>query len=259
MVKVSVIIPVYNAEEFLPKCMESLVRQTEQEIEIICVDDGSTDKSHEILQEYSKKHTKVKVILKKNSGAAAARNHGIELARGEYLLFLDSDDYFESDLVQVAYEKAKEQELDILVFQASEFNHNTGEEKISNRFIEKKYLPEPPVFSATDVSDYIFNITSPCPWNKLFKRSFIMENNIRFQNLKRANDVFFVYTAMAKAKRISTIENSLVHYRINNTGSLQANNSLSPLLFYEAFKAVKEELIVSGIYETFEKSFINVA
>lgn len=259
MCKVSIIIPVYNSEEFLPKCMDSLVHQTQQEIEIICVDDGSTDRSNEILQEYSKKYSIVTVVSQKNSGAAAARNKGIEKAQGEYLLFLDSDDFFEDDLVQTVYEKAKKLELDILIFQASEFNHITGEEKANKRFIEKKYLPEKEVFSALDVKESIFNIASPCPWNKLFKRSFILENGIRFQNLKRSNDVYFVYTAMAKAKRISTIENRLVHYRVDNAGSLQANNSLSPMLFYEAFKAVKEELIGSGLYETFEKSFINVA
>ncbi|MDE6314608.1 MAG: glycosyltransferase [Lachnospiraceae bacterium] len=257
--KVSIIVPVYNAEEFLPKCMESLVQQTEQEIEIICVDDGSTDKSNEILSEYSRQHSNVILLSQKNSGAAAARNYGIQQAQGEYLLFLDADDYFEKDLVQTAYGTAKDRDLDLLIFQASEFYHNTGMEKLTNRFINSKFLPKATVFSAKDVPDGIFNIASPCPWTKLFRRNFILENNITFQNLQRANDVYFVYTAMAKAERISTIQNPLVHYRIDNKGSLQANNSLSPLLFFEAFQAVKKELILSGTYEIFEKSFINVS
>ena len=106
-VKVSVILPVYNASDYLHQCMDSIVGQTLKDIEIICVDDGSTDNSLDILKEYEQKDKRVKVIQQKNAGAGAARNNGLSIATGEYLSFLDSDDFFEPDMLEKAYEKAK--------------------------------------------------------------------------------------------------------------------------------------------------------
>ena len=134
MVKVSIIIPVYNAEKYLKQCLESLVRQTEQNMEIICVDDGSTDHSFDILKDYSTKYEYISVLSQSNMGAAAARNKGIQQAKGEYLLFLDADDFFEADLVEVTYEKAKAQKLDVLIFEAGDFDNETGIEKRTGRF-----------------------------------------------------------------------------------------------------------------------------
>ena len=108
-VKVSVILPVYNASDYLHQCMDSIVGQTLKDIEIICVDDGSTDNSLDILKEYEQKDKRVKVIQQKNAGAGAARNNGLSIATGEYLSFLDSDDFFEPDMLEKAYEKAKEE------------------------------------------------------------------------------------------------------------------------------------------------------
>lgn len=259
MVKVSIIIPVYNAEKYLKQCLESLVRQTEQNMEIICVDDGSTDHSFDILKDYSTKYEYISVLSQSNMGAAAARNKGIQQAKGEYLLFLDADDFFEPDLVEATYEKAKEQQLDILIFEADEYDNQTGKLRLTNRFLNDKLLPAKEIFSKEDIPDIIFNITIPCPWNKLFLKEFVLEKGIEFQNLKRSNDIFFVFTGIAKAERIGTLKRAFIHYRVNNEESLQANNTQSPLLFYEAFKALKMELEASGIYSMLEKSFANVA
>ena len=125
-VKVSVILPVYNASDYLHQCMDSIVGQTLKDIEIICVDDGSTDNSLDILKEYEQKDKRVKVIQQKNAGAGAARNNGLSIATGEYLSFLDSDDFFEPDMLEKAYEKAKGSNAQIVVFRSDQYRRFEG-------------------------------------------------------------------------------------------------------------------------------------
>ena len=110
MTKVSVIVPVYNAQQYLETCMDSICGQTLKELEILCVDDGSTDASYEILQNYAKKDSRIKLLSQKNQYAGVARNHGMKYARGKYMAFLDADDYFECDMLEKMYERAEEGE-----------------------------------------------------------------------------------------------------------------------------------------------------
>ena len=113
--KVSVIIPVYNTEPYLRECLDSVINQTLRDIEIICVDDGSTDGSLAILREYQEKDSRVSVYMQPNLNAGAARNHGLRYAKGEYLSFLDSDDFFERNMLETAYEYAKRQNAEICI------------------------------------------------------------------------------------------------------------------------------------------------
>ena len=116
MTKISIIIPVYNVAEYLPQCLESVINQTLKDIEIICINDGSTDNSLEILREYEKKDGRIKIIDKENEGVSAARNKGIEVAHGEYLLFCDGDDWIETDTCEEVYKKIKFDNADMLIF-----------------------------------------------------------------------------------------------------------------------------------------------
>ena len=113
---VSVIIPVYNVEEYLRQCLDSVREQTLSDIEIICVNDSSTDGSLSILEEYAKKDPRIQVVTQPNGGAGAARNKGLSMAAGKYLSFLDSDDFFEPDMLELAYKKAEEDKADFVVF-----------------------------------------------------------------------------------------------------------------------------------------------
>ena len=116
-VKVSVIIPVYNVEKYLRECIDSILNQTLHELELICVDDGSTDGSLEILQAYEKKDNRVTVLTQHNQGAGAARNKGLQIAKGEYLSFLDADDFFAPGMLEEAYRKCKSVSADVCVYQ----------------------------------------------------------------------------------------------------------------------------------------------
>ncbi|MFR5028212.1 MAG: glycosyltransferase family 2 protein [Coprococcus sp.] len=125
--KVSVILPVYNVSDYLRQCMDSIVGQTLKDIEIICVDDGSTDDSLAILKEYEAKDQRVKVIQQANAGAGAARNKGLEIATGEYLSFLDSDDFFEPDMLEKAWSKAHETRAQVVVFRSDQYREDLQE------------------------------------------------------------------------------------------------------------------------------------
>src|SRR5574344_661413 len=124
--KVSIIIPVYNTEEYLDECLQSLINQTLKDIEIICIDDGSTDCSAEILHEYSLKDSRIKVLKQRNYGQSAARNKGLMFANGEYISFLDSDDFISEDMLEKLYCKAKEQNTDITMCGITVLNSQTG-------------------------------------------------------------------------------------------------------------------------------------
>ena len=141
-VKVSVILPVYNVEKYLKECLDSILNQTLQEIEVICVDDGSTDRSLEILREYEKKDKRVIVLTQENKGAGAARNKGLAIAKGEYLSFLDSDDFFASGMLEEAYRRCVEKKAQICVYQVLRYNEKTKE-----TIYDKGFSDSPPLHS----------------------------------------------------------------------------------------------------------------
>lgn len=191
-VKVSVILPVYNAERYIEECLESLVNQTLKEIEIICVDDGSVDGSLEILRKYEKKDERIKVICQKNLYAGVARNNGMKYATGKYMIFLDSDDFFDSTLLEKTYNEAECCDAEVVLFGARSINDNTNEIRPMPWVFRKEIFPEYVPFNCRDVSGQLLNFTSPNPWSKLFKTEFIKKNNLQFQQLHSSNDVFFV-------------------------------------------------------------------
>ena len=121
MIRISVIVTVYNTSKYLRRCMDSIIHQSLKDIEIICIDDGSTDESLEILKEYSRKDNRVIVISQENSGAGAARNTGMQYAKGKYLSFLDSDDFFEENLLELAYKYAEKDSADFVVYKSDQY------------------------------------------------------------------------------------------------------------------------------------------
>ncbi len=255
MKKVSVIIPVYNSEEFLRQCLDSLINQTLEDIEIICVDDGSTDGSRDILEEYARGDERVRVIVQKNKYAGVARNNGMKSAEGEYLIFLDSDDFFAPDLLEKTYNQAVSTDADVVLFGAKKYDMLSGEYIDTPHYFNRRYLPEQTVFSGTDVPDRLFLLTTPCPWTKLFRREFVSSENLRFQPIQNSNDVYFVLTALAVARRISYVDDDLVYYRVGRKENLQSGKDKNPTLFFEAYRAVYDELTKRNIYDQLKKSF----
>ncbi|MBR1825780.1 MAG: glycosyltransferase [Alphaproteobacteria bacterium] len=258
--KISVIIPVYNVEQYLRQCLDSVVNQTLREIEIICVDDGSTDSSLDILREYAANDKRVTVLKQENLHAGVARNAGLAIAKGEYLSFLDSDDFFELNMLEDVYRKAEHEKADIVMFNTYLYDEQQCEDKEVNWTLKTENLPE--IFNYKDVPNKIFNLSNCWVWNRLYNRSFIKQSNLHFQNTAFSNDIYFSCMTMVLASKICYLNNRLCHYRTNQTKS---NNITSdnyrlkyPTASLQCFQMLFQKLNAIKIYEEITESFLSV-
>ena len=218
--KVSVIIPVYNTEKYLRECLNSVVNQTLKDIEIICVDDGSTDSSPEILREYAEKDSRIKILTQENQFAGIARNHGMETANGQYYAFMDADDCYLPDAIEKMFNLCEQNKLDFI--KACFYNLEPGKEPYDdkyslNGFVEKNAFYEVLSFPK-DLSalKYIVDV----PWNGLYRASFLTMNGITFNDLRVINDHSFFVSCIVHAKRAMVIEDHIACHRINQASSL---------------------------------------
>lgn len=257
MVNISVVMPVYNMEKYLEASLDSLVGQTMKDIEIICVDDGSTDKTGEILKEYERQDSRIKWIRQENLGAGAARNKGMEAAIGKYIIFLDSDDIYEKNMLEKLYQTAESCDLDVIVCRSDKFDSDTGKFTDNAGSVKHYLLPEQKVFSSLDIKKNFFLIFIWWPWDKLYRKDFIERLKLRFQDLRTTNDLFFVVCSVISADRISYVDDVLVHHRVGTGDSLSVTREKSWDCFYKALLAVKSFLLKAGLYEQFKQDFLN--
>lgn len=259
MPKVSVILPVYNAEKYLHKCLDSVVGQTLEDIEIICVDDGSSDSSLQILKEYAEKDSRVKVIAQANGGAGAARNNGLRSATGDYLSFLDSDDFFEPDMLELAYNAAEQYTADFVVFNSDQYHMDKDAFVEVPWVLRKADIPPYMPFSYRQLTDNVFKTFVGWAWDKLYRRSFVEQHNIWFQEQRTSNDLLFVFTALLVAKRIAIVDKVLAHQRRGGSESLSVTREKSWHCFYDALNALKQRMDDEDIFWELEKDYINYA
>lgn len=225
MVKVSVVIPVYNVEDFLNECLDSIVNQTLEDIEIICINDGSTDNSLNILNEYAQKDDRFTILSQENGGHAVATNNGMKLAKGEYLYLMDSDDILSLNALEDTYKVAKEKDVDFVIFQSTNYYMDTNEyikkENYSmNRladFVGDK------VFNWKDIKDYIFTITVT-PWSKLYNREFVEKSGAKFPEGLIFDDNVFFWEVLFSAKRITFHRDYLFTRRWYSSSSTKAGD-----------------------------------
>lgn len=257
-VKVSVIVPVHNCSSYLIECMDSIVAQQLREIEIICVDDGSTDDSFDILQYYASKDDRVQVIHQENRYAGVARNEGMKRATGKYLMFWDGDDFFKPNALNMLYEQAQKEDADICVCGAHRYNEEAGEMLRTNVYLKREYLPPKETFSKEDIPQYIFNFATNVPWNKMFRRAFVEAHNLKYQDLKQANDTYFVMMALFLAERITFVDKKPIFYRFNNAESLTGKASDTVFCAYDSYVKVYDELKKSKEFtEEVRQGFVN--
>lgn len=256
--KISVIIPAFNCVEYFPQCIDSLLVQTFDDFEIIIVDDGSTDGTYELAQHYADAHDHVHVLRQNHQFAGTARNLGLGRAQGEYVIFLDGDDYFEPTLLEEALRRIQEADADICVFGAHWLNDKTGEVKPMNNACRTDLCPSA-TFNRTTNPRYIFCFTTPAPWTKIFRRSFIEKNHLAFQETRSANDLRFVFSALAIAERITTLDKQLVVYRRQNASSLQSTQHKDPLAFFTALTSLRDELKNRSAFDQVSHAYVNAA
>lgn len=214
--QISVIIPIYNVEKYLRRCLDSVCSQTFKNIEIICVNDGSPDSCDKILKEYAEKDKRFVVISKKNAGVSAARNDGIKKAKGKYIHFLDADDYIDADYYQKMFDATLEKSPDMV---CSGFVTNTKyaiDLKYSRNFIEtdlKRKLRKTYVFT----DGYV--------WRYLFKRKFILDKGLNFDtHLVSQEDAIFVLNAIVMSNMVSFVCDTFYHYMFNATSALHTRD-----------------------------------
>lgn len=218
----SIIVPVYNAEKYIEKCIVSVLSQTYNNFELILVNDGSPDKSGEICDTYSKEESRIKVIHKQNAGVSCARNTGLDIANGEYILFLDSDDYLAAEALDVCFQQIKKNKLEILQFSLIGVDEN-GERNIK-RTTSKNNTDVLHSTEYINCGNYLV-----CAGGSCIKREIIEANNIRFcQDIKLAEDQLFILSAIMKAQRIQFYDKELYYY-LDNINSSSNNSKTSDI------------------------------
>lgn len=253
--KISVVIPVYNVENYLRECLDSIVSQTLRDIEIICVNDGSTDSSLSILIEYAKRDSRIKVLTQPNQGAGVARNTGLNIAKGDYLAILDSDDNYEQSMLEKLLKLAQKNDLDIAMCRSQSLDGKTGNISPANWTIRKEMLPGKQVFNYKDLSIYNFRFCIGWSWDKLFRRDFIERNGLRFQALKSQNDALFVFCALALADKIALLDDVLVTHRRNTGTQVSERRDKNPSCFIEAISGIKKLLEGKNRFNEVEQGF----
>ena len=256
-IDVSVIIAAYNAAKWLPQCLSSITNQTLQNIEIICVDDGSEDDTLSILREYERADSRIQAVSQKHRSAGTARNTGLAMAKGKYLSFLDADDFFEHDMLEKCVAQLEKDHSDIVIFSASMYHEETGKSEYLPWSCKKEYLPDKTPFTPDQIKGYLFNAFQNWAWNKVFRRELIVSQGILFQDIPRTNDMAFVCEALSCASLISVIDKPFAHYRTGTGSSLQSSNHLTPLAFSDAFRETKLRLEKRSCYQKFEQSYLN--
>ena len=259
-VKISVVMPIYNAADYLRTAIESVLNQTLRELELICVDDGSTDGTLAILKEFQQSDERVRIITENNAGPSVARNKGLSRARGEYVIFLDADDFFDDTLLEKLYGLSQEHSLDIAICKFDIYNNRKSKFEDNIRSDHGEIFKESAVVSKNDYPDVILSCTTGYVWNKLFRREFLVEKELIFDTeLRVFEDTYFVVTALSLAERIGKCHERLIHHRVYSN---QPRNKLFRKYYRQVpvvYTKIKEFLRAHGMYTPLSQSFLNLS
>ena len=230
--KISVVIPIYNVAQYLSRCLDSVCSQTFKDLEIICINDGSTDNSKKILAKYAACDERIVVVNKKNAGVSAARNDGIKIAQGKYIHFLDADDFIDTDYYEKMYNAAHNGSSDMV---CSGFITNT---KYARNLKYKRDFIESDL-RAKIRKTYVF--TDGYVWRYLFKKQFITKNKLLFDtDMISQEDVIFVLNAVAVANNVSFVSGTFYHYMFNDMSALHARDAAHHKKIKMQYKIGKE-------------------
>jgi glycosyltransferase involved in cell wall biosynthesis len=233
--------------------MDSVIAQDFQELEILCVDDGSTDCSAEILAKYAKQDSRIKIISQVHVNAGAARNTGLAIARGVYVVFLDADDFFESTLALTTFQHASRSNADIAIFEYKLYDERRQSFGKRSWGIHTRQSND--VFSIRQLKKSKYTFTNIAVWNKAYRRQFLQLNGIQFQTINSFNDVHFSWLALTKAERIVFIPQVLTYYRINTGRSLTDLGYQQARDFVLAFTEIEFTLMMCAHWPKLKNDF----
>ena len=250
--------PIYNAGEYLSRAIGDVLSQSFTDLELICVDDGSTDNSDSIIRSFMRKDDRVKMITRRNGGPSMARNAGLTEAVGDYIIFLDADDFYEKDLLSSLYEVAERDSLDVAVARFDIYNDSQDKYTMPMEEPHSGIFVPGGVTSKNEHPDFILSSTTGYVWNKLFRASFIRNMEISFDpELYVFEDVYFVCSALALAERVGRIESVLIHHRVYSEQSrarlFRKYYSQVPIIY----KKLKSFLMQRGLYIPLKRGYLN--
>ena len=247
IINVSVIIPIYNTEQYLKQCLDSIINQTFKDIEIICINDCSTDNSLQIIKEYQLKDERFVLIdLKQNNGQGYARNEGLKIAKGKYIVFVDSDDWVSNNYIEFLYTQIEKYNLDMVSAEAFFYDNNTN-------CLFKKHLIPADILNKTEVKKLLLlhSTTLIIPvWTKIYRKKFLLDNNIHFL-CNWHEDNFFIFKTLVKTTKFKFMENKIYYYRVNR------NNSTMEFLYknftyFKLFKDLKQMLTEEKLFDQYK-------
>ena len=258
IVKFSVIIPVYEVEKYIRECLDSVINQTFTRFEVICVNDGSTDNSLGILKEYAENDSRIKIITQENQGQGVARNNAIDAAQGEYLVFVDPDDFLDSEALEVINKSFSDSSADIIQFDylvCSEDGSNNRQrvfKKRAKRYFNLNLLNDK-VFNWQEVGKKSIEGLSLFCWDKAYKTDFIKKYNIKFAPTKNGEDHIFSISANLLANKILYINKSFYHYR-TRLKSITNSASIESFCVFKNIELLKQFLITNNLIEEYKFS-----
>lgn len=241
MIKVSVIVPAYNVEKYIEPCLNSIISQTLKEIEIIIINDGSTDGTKSKIDMYQKKYSNITAIHKENEGQGKARNRGIEIACGEFVTFVDADDTINENMLEKMYQEATLKQADVIVCDYYEM--------IQDQTIRKKAIPQK---TGNSKKDYIVSIAGPC--NKLIRTKILKEHNLRFLETGIYEDIAMIPLIGVYANKICYLEEPYYHYYIRQGSTMRQKEFNEKLLsIYMVMETLEKGFRQSNRYEEFKE------
>lgn len=253
MAKVSIIVPVYNVEKYVARCLDSCINQTFEDLEIICVNDGSTDRSLEILEAYARLDSRVKFVTKGNGGLSSARNTGVEIAQGEYILYVDSDDYISSTTVERVYNNAKQNDSDVVIFDYYCLRTDPREcESLTIEPLGNKYVNS--TFNADSVGAEVYKYIPVCAWVKLYRADLLKNNGIIFDEGLLYEDISYWAKVFVKAKRISYFNEPLYAYMVGRNNQIMARNDEKLFDIIKIYEIVEKVFKDSEYFDKYKSS-----
>lgn len=251
---ISIILPVYNSEKYLKRCIDSIVNQTYQNLEIIIINDGSTDDSLSIIKEFIKQDKRIILIDKKNEGVSKARNIGIEKANGEYITFIDSDDWLEDNAIEILYNELEKNKVDVI---RGNYYRNTTE--LKNDFSGNLYRMENQIYSSKDIKEFVidhFLLSKESHLNLvmllLIKKEII--KNIRFdESLYFMEDVIFHLEVFLNSEKIYLISKPIYHYYLNDESATKSYKKYTKNIF----GVINANKKISNIIDKFDVNLHN--
>ncbi|GEM_PF-4416934 len=256
-IKVSVIIPIYNAAEYLASALDTVLAQSLREIEVICINDASTDASRDIVLAKQKTDSRICLLeIESNAGPCVARNMGLAKASGKYVSFLDADDFFEPNMLEVLYDLAERDSLEMAVGGYDLYRNRSGSYSPAVPGDEEKQFVPGEVTSKSKKPHVIFQLTDGYVWNKLFLRSFLSEKGITFdENTRLFEDVVFTFSVMSLAERIERTDKVLMHHRVYSEQSRDRMFKKYYEQIPDVYLTMKRFLTHKGLYLPLANSF----